>query len=90
MKKIDLEELRTCDVCGVPMIDGYCFDAGYKYACNDEHRDKIALEEYGQTWEDIYTDEGDSYYTEWYDEWDDEEIEEICEIIENYIAKKSE
>jgi hypothetical protein len=85
MCKFDTElELRECSVCSVPMIDGYCFDGGMYYACSDEHRNIIAFDKYNTAWEDLYTDEGDFYYTEWFDELTEEELEEALQIIRKF------
>lgn len=75
------EEIRRCSKCNAPMIDGYCFDDGLMYACNDEHRDQICKEHYNTTWENLYDDEGPSYQTEWYAEYSSDELEKIIELM---------
>lgn len=87
-KQIYDEELRVCDICHVKMLDGYCFDGGSYYACCDEHRDKIAIEQYDTLWEDLYTDDGDFYYTTWYD-YDRETLHKLFDMIDESIEKKN-
>lgn len=56
---------RVCDVCGKIMLEGwYDGDGTGKYYCSEEClcTDYESLE----YWEEnIYSDDGDSYYTEW-------------------------
>lgn len=77
------QELRECTICKDKMLDGYVFDGGFLYACNDTHRDKICDEYYhGIPWHELYDDEGDSYYTTWYDEHDQPTLNALYNMIE--------
>ena len=42
---IKVYEWRTCDTCGVRMIEGYCIEGGKEYYCND-HEPADFLESY--------------------------------------------
>lgn len=82
------EDIRRCSICNAPMIDGYCFEDGFQYGCNDKCRDQICDEFYNTTWEELYSDEGDSYYTEWYDEYNSKQLEKIMEMINEELLNK--
>ena len=30
------KEIRTCDECGIEMVEGYCINGGEEYYCSDE------------------------------------------------------
>lgn len=77
-----IEELRECSICNTPMIEGYIFDGGAHYACNDRHRNIICFDYYNSTWEELYTDEGDSYFTNWFEEYSDLDLEVVTAYIE--------
>ena len=70
-RKIDV---RRCDICGKPMIDGYCVGDGEQYYCSDECLAMVFTED---EWELVYQTDG-GYYTEWYDEYDENEMDIIC------------
>lgn len=70
-RKIDV---RKCDICGKPMIDGYCVGDGEQYYCSDECLAMVFTED---EWELVYQTDG-GYYTEWYDEYDEDELDIIC------------
>ena len=56
---------RKCDECGKGFIEGYCIDGGSEYFCNEE----CLHYNYSETqWHLMYSDDGDSYWTEWDDE----------------------
>ena len=53
---------RTCEHCGKWMDEGYCIDGGREYFCSDAClHTKYTPEE----WAEMYSDDGDSYWTEW-------------------------
>ena len=54
----------VCDSCGTPMNEGYCLFGGEQYYCTDEclHANYTKDE-----WDEMYKEEGDSYWTEWHD-----------------------
>lgn len=55
--------MRTCNVCGkTNLAEGYCIENGLEYYCTDECFHQVYTE--GE-WEEMYKDEGDSYWTEW-------------------------
>lgn len=56
------DDTRRCDACNVEMDEGYCIDQGSEYYCSDEclHTKYTPKE-----WEEMYTDGGDSYWTQW-------------------------
>lgn len=55
-------EIRCCNACDNLMVAGYCMNEGLYYACNDECLEPyISVEEFRKN----YTDDGDSYYTDW-------------------------
>ena len=52
-----------CDECGTPMNEGYVVFGGEQYYCKDECLHKHYTKE---EWEnEMYDDDGDSYWTEW-------------------------
>ena len=55
-------EVRICTVCKKIMIKGYIINGGQAYYCSDECLNKHYTRE---QWNDMYDEEGDSYYTEW-------------------------
>jgi len=57
------EDIRTCDICGRPMIQGFCIDGGLEYYCSDECLHEVYTEE---RYLELYDDgNGNSYWTEW-------------------------
>lgn len=70
-RKIDV---RKCDICGKPMIDGYCVGDGEQYYCSSECLAKVFTE---YEWDLVYQTDG-GYYTEWYDEYDENGTDIIC------------
>ena len=56
-------EIRICDVCHKAMTEGY-YDGDYtgKYFCSDEC---LHTEMTDEEWHEHYSDDGQSYYTEW-------------------------
>lgn len=58
------EGYRICSECGKHMYEGYCVDNGVEYYCSDECLHKHYTEE---EWNEMYSDDGDSYWTTWYD-----------------------
>lgn len=77
--------IRRCSVCGKFMVDGYVFDNGREYYCDDECRDKEMTE---QEWYDLCDESDDSYWTEWFDE-DDTEYQELKKIIMEIAWEKA-
>lgn len=65
-QQLDKPYIRHCDECGKEMWDGYCIGAGIEYYCSDECLHKHYTQE---EWEEMYEDDGDNYYTEWYEEY---------------------
>ena len=58
---------RKCDICGCGMNEGYVINGGDEYYCSDDHlHKKYTLEE----WKEMYSNNEDSYWTEWKDESD--------------------
>lgn len=57
---------RKCDITGMGMWEGYCFNEGESYAKDEESAKKIAVE-YGHDglWDSYQV--GDHYFTEWED-----------------------
>jgi len=56
------ELIRCCDNCHKPMSEGYVIEGGEEYYCSDEClHTRYSPEE----WSEMYSDEGDSYWTEW-------------------------
>ena len=57
---------RACEICNLPLIEGYCVEGGITYYCSD----KCLKEHFSENeWEDMYADgESDSYWTSWVDE----------------------
>lgn len=55
-------ESRVCSICNKIILEGYCIEDGYQYACSDECLSKIMpIEQFNN----LYNDgNGDSYYTE--------------------------
>ncbi len=53
---------RKCDDCGKGMNEGYCINNGEKYYCTE-----ICLYHHisAKEWNSLYSDEGDSYWTQW-------------------------
>lgn len=62
---------RVCDISGVGMNEGYCFNDGETY-CATEIEAKQYVESLGLNWEDelltIDTDDEWFYWTEWEDD----------------------
>lgn len=60
---------RICSHCGKPMREGYVIENGLEYYCSDEclHKHYTAEE-----WNEMYSDDGDSYWTEWDDYGEDD------------------
>lgn len=59
------DDKKECDNCGRQIEkSGYVFRGGENYACCDVCRDSICEKEYNTTWDEEYTEDGDSYYTE--------------------------
>lgn len=58
--------IRRCDICGTFMDDGFVFDGGMKYYCDEPclYTD-FTKEEWIETYDD---GNSDSYWTEWYHE----------------------
>ena len=55
--------MRYCKKCGKAVIqEGFVIDGGLEYYCGEEclHQDYTPTE-----WEELYTDDGDNYLTEW-------------------------
>jgi hypothetical protein len=68
---------RKCTQCGGLMNEGYCINGGEQYFCSDECLHKNYTPE---EWQEMYSDEGDSYWTEWEDEEDMQYDEDGTEI----------
>lgn len=61
--KINKDELyRRCNICKKPMKKGYVIEGGLEYYCSDKCLHKVYTKE---EWNKIYSDDGDSYWTEW-------------------------
>lgn len=60
---------RRCSECGKKMRQGYVIENGLEYYCDDEclHKHYTAEE-----WNEMYSDDGDSYWTEWEDYGEDD------------------
>lgn len=56
---------RKCDKCGQGMNEGYCVEGGEEYYCTPKclHEVYTPME-----WQNMVSDSGDSYWTEWDDE----------------------
>jgi hypothetical protein len=53
---------RKCDACGNGMFEGFCINGGEEYFCSK----KCLHTKYSKKeWKEMYSDEGDSYYTDW-------------------------
>lgn len=63
---VDICEMRTCSVCGQPMLDGFCIMDGSEYYCSDECLHKVYTE---QEYQELY-DNDQAYWTTWYDEFE--------------------
>lgn len=58
----DWATFRVCDHCGKSMSEGYCINSGEEYYCCEEClHTRYTPEE----WEELYDEEGDSYWTMW-------------------------
>lgn len=58
------DQYRTCSICGHAMTEGYCYDGGTSYYCDEDclHHDFTDEE-----WEEAYDDgNSDSYWTTWH------------------------
>lgn len=64
---------RICCSCNRGMNEGYVIESGIEYYCSDECLQRHYSP---QQWAEMYTEDGDSYYTEWDDE-DDYEYFEV-------------
>ena len=61
----DFDDFRECSNCGSRNFsEEYVFRGGENYACCEVCRDSICEKVYNTTWEEEYTEDGDSYYTE--------------------------
>ena len=58
--------MRTCDLCGKPMLDGFCIRDGMEYFCSDECLHKVYTEE---EYQELY-DSDQAYWTTWDDEFE--------------------
>lgn len=56
------DPIRRCDVCHAPMQAGFVIDGGDAYYCSQPCLTTLIP---WQDWQATYTDDGDSYYTEW-------------------------
>lgn len=56
---------HKCSQCNSGMNEGYCIEAGLSYYCSDECLHKNITP---NQWKKMYSDDGDSYWTEWEDE----------------------
>lgn len=57
--------MRTCNICGKEMAEGFCVDNGAEYYCSTGCLLCAYTEE---EWAEMYDDgNGDSYWTEWED-----------------------
>ena len=81
-KRIDV---RKCDICGKPMIDGYCVGDGEQYYCSSECLAKVFTE---YEWEQAYNEDW-GYYTEWFDEYDEDEMDIICDELMSIWKKEA-
>lgn len=61
---VDICEMRTCNVCGKPMTDGFCVEDGIEYYCSDECLHKVYTD--GEYEKMCVYDE--IYWTTWFDE----------------------
>ena len=57
-----LGNVRVCGECGKIMQEGYVIEGGLQYYCSDECLHKHYTKE---EWEEMYTDDGDNYWTSW-------------------------
>jgi hypothetical protein len=53
---------RVCNHCGKPMDEGYCIGGGIAYFCSDTC---LHTQYSPEEWAEMYSDDGDSYWTEW-------------------------
>lgn len=60
---LEENEIKICSRCGSIMIEGYCIEGGMEYYCDDECFFTNGYTK--EQWQKDYTDEGDSYWTEW-------------------------
>lgn len=64
---VDICEMRTCDCCGAPMIDGFCIRDGMEYFCSDDClHSTYTKEEYLELY-----DADEAYWTSWADEYEE-------------------
>jgi hypothetical protein len=63
---------RVCDECAKGMNEGFVIDGGEQHYCSGEclHQTYITKEE----WDEMYTEDGDNYWTEWEDVEDDDYV----------------
>ena len=54
--------VRVCSECGKIMQEGYVIGGTLEYYCSDECLHKHYTE---KEWEEMYTDDGDNYWTSW-------------------------
>lgn len=54
--------VRVCSECGEVMTEGYVIGGTLEYYCSDECLHKRYTEE---EWKEMYTDDGDNYWTSW-------------------------
>lgn len=60
---IEMSYIRKCSVCGEYMVDGFVFDGGMSYYCDEKCLHTEFTEE---EWIETYDDgNSDSYWTEW-------------------------
>lgn len=71
MKAQEIKFARKCDCCGQGMNEGYVIEGGESYFCSKQCLNSVISDE---QWEEMYDDDGDSYYTAWEDESDMEYI----------------
>lgn len=55
--------MRYCKKCGKAVIqEGFVIDGGLEYYCSEQ----CLYQDYTpEEWEELYTDDGDNYWTEW-------------------------
>jgi predicted CXXCH cytochrome family protein len=74
--------MRRCSECNNRMNEGYCIESGLAYYCSSACLHKHYTEE---EWNELYTEDGDSYWTEWeedicdscHEEFPSDEMEEV-------------